>query len=486
MTPVGGSLLWEYGPNGESLCAEVLHLPSSSKLAALILAAGNGKRMKSEKPKVLSEVLFKPMICWVRDWCKKAEIDEMCVVISPEGEQIRGLFDGTTHFAVQQERLGTGHAVMQAKEFLEAHRGGDVLVLNGDAPFIDDETIRGALRLHREQECDVTVVTAEVDDPTGYGRIVRNQKNVAAIVEEADADDATRAIREINSGSFWFKVDFLLEALPKLENDNVQGEYYLPDTVKVAVRDGRRVRAYCSPNRDIVLGANDRKGLLKLGEIARMRVLDTLMEQGVDIVCADGVLISPDATVGPDTAIYPGVIIKGKTSIGKGCTITGGSLIDSSVIGDGTLINSSQIYSSRVGDGARIGPFTQLRPDCVVANGAKIGDFVELKNCHIGERTSVAHLSYIGDSDVGARCNFGCGVAVANYDGNRKYRTVIGDDAFVGCNNSLVAPVRIGDNAYTASGSTITEDVPDGALAIARARQVVKPGWAQKFRIKKR
>lgn len=461
-------------------------MPSSSKLAALVLAAGNGKRMKSEKPKVLSEVLFKPMICWVRDWCEKAGIGEICVVVSPEGEEIRGLFSEGTHFAVQQQRLGTGHAVMQAREFLKEHSGGDVLILNGDAPFIDDETIKGALQLHREQECDITVVTAEVDDPTGYGRIVRNQKNVAAIVEDADADDATRAIREINSGSFWFKVDFLLEALGQIKNDNAQGEYYLPDAVKVAVHAGRRVRAYCSPNRDIVLGANDRKGLLKLNEIARMRVLDRLMEQGVNIVCADGVLISPDAVIGADTAIYPGVIIKGKSTIGKGCTITGGSLIEDSVIGDGTLVNSSQIYSSAVGAGARIGPFTQLRPNCKIADGAKIGDFVELKNCNIGERTSVAHLSYIGDSDVGARCNFGCGVAVANYDGNRKYRTVIGDDAFVGCNNSLVAPVKIGENAYTASGSTITEDVPDGALAIARARQVVKPGWAQRFRLKKR
>ncbi|MCI8441321.1 MAG: bifunctional UDP-N-acetylglucosamine diphosphorylase/glucosamine-1-phosphate N-acetyltransferase GlmU [Provencibacterium sp.] len=454
----------------------------SGGLSALILAAGNGKRMRSKKPKVLCEVLFKPMICWIRDWCLQAGISDQCVVISPEGEEIRGHFPQGTAFAVQQERRGTGHAVMQALDFLKAHAGGDVLVLNGDAPFIDGETIQNALTLHRREQAAITVVTAEVEDPTGYGRIVRSRKNVSAIVEHADADDAIRAIHEINSGTFWFKVDFLMDALSRLGCDNAQGEYYLTDTVKVATRAGARVRAYCSENCDIVLGANDRRGLLKLNEIARRRVFDRLLDAGVNLLSTDGLIVSPDARIEPDTTLYPGVIIKGKTMIGSGCTITSGSVIEDSIIGSSVTVNCSQITRSTVGDGARIGPFSQLRPDSHLAPGVKIGDFVEIKNSTIGEKTSVAHLSYIGDSDVGARCNFGCGVAVANYDGLHKNRCVIGNDAFIGCNTNLVAPVSLGDGAYTAAGSTITEDVPGDALAIARARQVVKPDWSARFR----
>lgn len=455
---------------------------SENNVSAIILAAGNGKRMKSQKPKVLCEVLFKPMICWIRDWCKRAEIEDLCLVLAPDGDEVRTHFPEHTSYAIQNERKGTGHAVMQAMDFLKAHAGGDVLILNGDAPFIDDETIRGALAMHREENCSVTVVTAEVDDPTGYGRIVRSHRNVVGIIEHADADDAIRDIHEINSGTFWFKVDFLMEALGQLGCDNAQGEYYLTDTVRVAARSGKRVRAYCSSNKDIVLGANDRKGLLKLNHIACQRKLDALMEEGVNILCEDGVLISHDAVIAPDTTIYPNVIIKGDTRIGRGCTITSGSLIEDSIIGDNVLINSSQVYASIVGDGARIGPFSQLRPNSRIGKNVKIGDFVEIKNSTIGEKTSVAHLTYVGDSDVGERVNFGCGVVTVNYNGKKKYRTTIGNDVFIGCNTNLVAPVRVEDGAYTAAGSTITDDVPSQALAIARQRQENKPGWAARFK----
>lgn len=457
-------------------------MSDNNQLCAIILAAGNGKRMKSQKPKVLCEVLFKPMISWVSDWCQKAEITDLCAVVALEGEgAIRPLLSATAEIRLQRERRGTGHAVMQAVDFLQARRGGDVLVLNGDAPFIDDETIRQSFALHKRDGCAVTVVTAAVDDPTGYGRIVRSQKNVSAIVEHADADDTTREIREINSGTYWFSVNFLLDALQKLDCDNAQGEYYLTDTVRLAVKAGGLVRAFCSPNKDIVLGANDRRGLLKLTEIARSRVLERLMDEGVDVVCADGVLISPDAQIAPDVTIYPGVIIKGRSVIGAGSVITSGSLIEESTVGAGSTINASQIYHSRVGDGVTIGPFSQLRPGCVVENGVKIGDFVELKNSHIGEKTSVSHLTYVGDSDVGARVNFGCGVVTVNYNGLNKFRTAIADDAFIGCNTNLVAPVKVGQGAYTAAGSTITQDVPDGALAIARERQTNKDDWAKNY-----
>lgn len=450
-------------------------------LSALILAAGNGKRMKSARPKVLCEVLFKPMICWVRDWCVRAGIEEICVVLGPDGDEVKTYFPEGTSFALQRERRGTGHAALQAEAFLRAHAGGDVLVLGGDAPFVDDETIRGALEMHRESGCAVTVITAQVDDPTGYGRIVRSKRSVTAIVEEVDADDTTRSIREVNSGSYWFKADFLLEALSHLGCDNAQGEYYLTDTVRAAVRAGKGVCAYCSPNADIAQGANDRRGLLRLGNIARMRVFERLMDAGVQVLSTDGVLISPDAEIGRDTQIYPNVIIRGHSRVGEGCVLTSGTVITDSVVGDGAVINASQITSSTVGDGARIGPFSQLRPDSHIGKGVKIGDFVEVKNSTVGEKTSIAHLTYIGDSDVGERVNFGCGTVTSNYDGRRKYRTVIGNDAFIGCNTNLIAPVTIGDGAYTAAGSTITDDVPDDALAIARERQTVKPGGALKY-----
>lgn len=459
-----------------------MNTQQESRPCALILAAGNGRRMRSQKPKALCEVLFKPMICWIRDWCLRAGIEELCVVIPPDGEEIFAHFSENTAFAVQSERRGTGHAVMQARDFLQAHAGGDVLVLNGDAPFIDDDTIMGALALHRRERAAITVVTAEVEDPTGYGRIVRSRRNVSAIVEHADADDAVRAIHEINSGSFWFQTDFLLSALGGLQCDNAQGEYYLTDTVKAAARAGQRVCAYCSENRDIVLGANDRRGLLRLNDIARQRVFDRLLEGGVSLLSTEGLLVSPDAQIGPDTTLYPGVVIKGRTVIGRGCTITSGSVIEDSILGDDVMVNASQIRLSSVGDGATIGPFSQLRPDSHLAAGVKLGDFVEIKNSSIGERTSVAHLTYIGDSDVGARCNFGCGVAIANYDGQKKSRCLIGDDVFIGCNTNLVAPVTLEDGAYTAAGSTITDDVPEDALAIARARQSIKPGWSAGFR----
>lgn len=456
-------------------------MSNPSGLCALVLAAGNGKRMKSKRPKVLCEVLFKPMICWVRDWCFKADIRDMCVVLSPDGGEVRRLFPEGTAFAVQHQRLGTGHAVMQARGFLESHAGGDVLVLNGDAPFIDDETIRGALETHRRENAMVTVVAASVADPGGYGRIVRNKKNVTAIVEDADADDATRAIHEINSGAYWFKIDFLLQALDQLTCDNAQGEYYLTDTVKAATRAGARARAYCSENEDIVLGANDRRGLHKLTAIARARVFDRLMDEGVNLICTDGVMISPDAHIAPDAQIYPNVIIKGESRVGSGAVLTSGTLIEDSVIGERAFINASQVYSSSVGEGARIGPFSHIRPGSRIGPDVKIGDFVEIKNSQLGQRTSVAHLTYVGDSDVGERVNFGCGVVTVNYSGKGKARTTIGDDAFIGCNTNLVAPVTVGPGAYTAAGSTITKDVPGGALGIARQRQENKQQWAERF-----
>jgi bifunctional UDP-N-acetylglucosamine pyrophosphorylase/glucosamine-1-phosphate N-acetyltransferase len=323
------------------------------------------------------------------------------------------------------------------------------------------------------------VLTAVLDDAARYGRILRGGDSVAAIIEYAEADEETRKIREINSGAFWFKAEFLLEALGTLSSDNIKGEYYLTDALLYAVKTGHKAGA-CVVSPDVAQGADDRKALAALNRIARDRILDKHMENGVDIPLADGIMIGPDVEIGPDTTILPGTIIKGKTKIGPGCEIGPNSYIDNAVIGANCIVQSTYIDSSELEDGVKIGPMSNVRPGSVLRKGAKIGDFVEIKNSDVGAKTAVAHLTYIGDADVGESCNFGCGVVVSNYDGSKKYRTTVGDKVFIGGNTNLVAPVRMGDGSYSAAGTTVTEDVPAGALVIGRSRQTVKEGWAER------
>ena len=450
----------------------------SSKIA-VILAAGDGRRMKSNKPKVLCEVLFKPMLGWVISACEQAGVTDICVVKGFGADEVDKYLGGKYQSVLQQERLGTGHAVLTASDFLKSCPDLDVLVLCGDAPLIDAQTIEQAYAQHSAQKNAVTVISAEVENPCNYGRIMRRDGAVCAIIEHKDATPDQLVIREINSGAYWFNSKALLEALDSLKNANSQGEYYLTDTLGILLEKGYKAGAYVSENANIALGANSRKDLLLLNKIARDIVLDRLMNDGVEVVSDDGVIISPDAKIGSDTQILPGTIIRGKTVIGQNCKIGPNSLIDKSFIGDDTVINASQILSSTVKSHVKIGPFSQLRPDCVLGDYVKIGDFVELKNSTLGEKTSVSHLTYIGDSDVGSNVNFGCGVVTVNYSGDVKGRTTIGNDSFIGCNTNLVAPVNIGNRAYTAAGSTITKDVPDGSLAIARNRQENKEGYAE-------
>ncbi|MBC8570562.1 bifunctional UDP-N-acetylglucosamine diphosphorylase/glucosamine-1-phosphate N-acetyltransferase GlmU [Zongyangia hominis] len=447
-------------------------------VCALILAAGDGKRMKSKYPKVLCRVLERPMIQWVLESVRQAGMEHICVITGRGGDLVRESCEGCS-FAEQAERLGTGHAAAQGIGFLREHPG-DVLVLCGDAPFIDAGTIERAHVLHTKTASAVTVITASLDDPTGYGRIVRRGEEIAAIVEQSDATETERAIKEVNSGAYWFDGAFLIEALGRLTPQNAQGEYYLTDTVKIAVEEGRRVSGYLSQNPDVILGANSRQGLYALTEIARRKVIEDHMENGVEFVSLDGVLIAPGVKIGPDTRILPGTILLGDTVIGEDCVIGPQSRIENSVIGSGSTINACQIYDSKVGEGVKMGPFVHIRPNSVILDKVKIGDFVEIKNSQIGEGTKVPHLTYVGDSDVGKGVNFGCGCVTVNYDGRVKSRTTVGDHAFIGCNTNLIAPVKVGDGAYTAAGSTITEDVPDGAMAIARSRQENKAGYAEK------
>lgn len=446
---------------------------------AVILAGGMGKRMKSDKPKVLLEVLGKPMLQWVIDACNDAGISNICVVKGYGADMLDEYLLGSLRTVLQPERLGTGHAVSCASCFLEEFSDGNTLIACGDSPFIDPETIKSSLELHIASKSAVTVITARLDNPRGYGRIIRSEDGIEGIVEEKDCSDSQRKINEISSGCYWFNTKKLLEALPRLQRNNSQGEYYLTDTISILKSDGCVAQAYLSDNQDSVLGANDRAGLLKLNDIARMKVIFKHLEAGVELISTDAVTISPDVKIAPGAKILPGSMLMGKTIIGMDSVIGPNTRLLNVTVGERSTLDNVVATDSRVGSDAKIGPFVQLRPGSVIADKAHIGNFVEIKNSAIGKGSSVSHLTYIGDSDVGKNVNFGCGTVTVNYDGSVKSRCEIGDNAFIGCNTNLVAPVKIGEAAYTAAGSTITKDVPDGALAIERGTQVIKEDYAK-------
>lgn len=450
------------------------------KNCAVILAGGEGTRMKSAKPKVMSEVLFKPMLDWVICAVKKAGIEDICVVTGYAAEYIKDHISEDIKTVHQAERKGTGHAVMQAADFIKDHTGGNVIVLNGDAPFVDAETILNAIAYHNERENDATVISAKVKNSFGYGRIVRDENdNIKAIVEENDADEATKLIDEVNSGAYCFSADVLCDVLTKITPNNKKGEYYLTDAIAIILSSDGKAGAYNAGNEKTVLGANSRSQLNGLNELARAEILEMHMDNGVDIPCKDGVIIGPDCKIGRDTRILPGTIICGDVEIGENCVIGPNSYVQNATVGNNVSFNNAQIRNAKILDNATIGPFVQIRPDSVIGDGVHLGNFVEVKNSTIDSDTHVSHLTYVGDSDVGKNVNFGCGVVTVNFNGKSKNRTTIKDRAFIGCNTNLVAPVTIGENAYTAAGSTVTEDVPDNSLAIARERQTVKEGWVK-------
>ncbi len=453
------------------------------KTSCIILAGGAGKRMKSERPKVLAEVLCKPMLGWVLDAAQNFGFDEIAVVTGFRAELTSAYITsrgGNITICHQAEQKGTGDAVKSAQEVID--RSEAVCVLNGDAPFIDAATLRASLELHRNSGSEVTVITAEIDDPQGYGRIIRDNGAFSAIREQKDCSPEEAEICEVNSGAYWFSSRKLSETLPKLSTGNAAGEYYLTDCVELM----ERREAYKSANPDIVLGANTRGALLELNQLARLRRLSQLMEEGVSFITLDGIIIGADVKIGCDTTILPNTVILGNTTIGKGCTIGANSHIENCTIGDGVQLNNVQAYDSVVEDDVKIGPFAQLRPGTTIRKGVKIGDFVEIKNSDIGINTAVAHLTYVGDSDVGRGVNFGCGCVTANYDGINKFRTKIGDHAFIGCNTNLIAPVEVGENATTAAGSTITKDVPANSLAVERGQVRVIENWGKNALRKKK
>lgn len=439
--------------------------------------------MKSSTSKVLHEIFHKPLVYYPIEAARYAGAQEVCLVVGHKSEEVMKTFGDTVKYALQAERLGTGHAVMQAMDFIGDD--GEILVLYGDTPLITAQTIEKMLAFHRKKKNAVTVLSALVNDPTGYGRIVRDEsKHFVKIVEQKDATDEEKRITEINGGMYVFEAKHLKSALSKITNNNKQQEYYLTDTIEILLHEGYNVDAIAIMNPDDILGVNSREQLAQATAIMKQRINRKHMDNGVTLIDPHHTYIDPEVEIGQDTVIEPGCIIEGNTSIGENCIIGYNTKIRNCTVGNSVAIESSMLIDSQIDEGCHIGPFAYIRPNSHIGAKVKIGDFVEIKNATIGEGTKVSHLTYIGDADVGCDVNFGCGTVVVNYDGEKKHRTTIKDHAFIGCNTNLVSPVVIEENVYTAAGSTITQDVPKNSLAIARARQEIKPEWVTKKRQK--
>ncbi|WP_100405933.1 bifunctional UDP-N-acetylglucosamine diphosphorylase/glucosamine-1-phosphate N-acetyltransferase GlmU [Bacillus solitudinis] len=447
---------------------------------AVILAAGQGTRMKSKLYKVLHPVCGKPMVQHVVDQVTELGFDEIVTIVGYGAEIVREQLGKKVAYAVQEKQLGTGHAVMQAEDVLGIKEGTTV-VLCGDTPLITAKTIENLLKHHESQVAKATVLTAYAENPTGYGRMVRNQDGlVERIVEQKDASEKEQEINEINTGTYCFDNKALFESLKHVGNKNSQGEYYLPDVIEILQKSGETIAAYQTEDFGETLGVNDRVALSEAEAIMKKRINEMWMRNGVTIIDPQQTYISTEAMIGQDTVIYPGTVISGSTEIGTECIIGPNSEIKDSQIGDSTTIKQSVVYDSYIGANVAIGPFAHIRPQSKINDEVRIGNFVEIKKSTLGKGSKASHLSYIGDSDIGSEVNFSCGAVTVNYDGKNKFLTKIEDGAFIGCNSNLIAPVTIGKNALIAAGSTITDDVPSEALSIARARQTNKEEYVKK------
>ncbi len=449
-----------------------------NNLEVIILAAGQGTRMKSKVPKVLHRVLDKTMVDYVIDAAYDAKASDVCVIIGHQSAMVKAMIGDRVKFAVQKEQLGTGHAVMQAADFITDE--DNVLILCGDTPLITSQTIELLSKTHTENNNDVTVVSMIFDDPTGYGRILRAENVFDKIVEQKDATQEQLACKEVNSGVYIFNGKQLKNALSSLTNNNSQGEYYLTDALEIIKNNGGKVGIMTAEDPDEFLGVNSKLQLSQAAKIMKNRINTKLMLDGVTLTDPDNTYIGKDVVIEPDTIIFPGCTIEGKTYIGSDCLIGPNTKITSSEIKNCVTVQQSVLINAFVDNYTTVGPFAYLRPNSKIGEHVRIGDFVEIKNSTIDDGTKVSHLTYVGDSDVGKCVNFGCGTVTVNYDGKNKYRCEIGDNAFIGCNTNLVAPVKIEKNAYTAAGSTITKNVPEDSLAIARSRQENKEGWKKK------
>lgn len=416
-------------------------------IIAIVMAAGKGTRMKSKNSKLVQKIYGKEIVKRAVENAQKAGVRDIVAVVGYKKEEVMKVLGDDIKYAFQDEMLGTGHAVMQAKEYLKGKKG-KVLVLNGDVPLIRPETLNKLIEKSIENKEYATLLTAIYDDPTGYGRIVRDEGgNIEGIVEEKDTTPEQKKIKEINAGIYCFDIEALLKALEKVTPNNKQGEYYITDVIQIMNDSGLKTGAVLVEDNTEILGINDRIQLGILTKVLQMRINTELMKNGVTIEDTNTTYIYDDVEIGMDTVIHPNTTIKSGVTIGEDC---------------------------------EIGPNSYIREGCKLANHVKIGSFVEIKKAIIGEGTKVPHLSYMGDCEIGEKCNIGCGTITCNYDGFNKSKTIIGNHSFIGSNTNLVAPVTLGDNTFVAAGSTITDDVPDYALAIARERQTNKENWNKK------
>ena len=455
-----------------------------TNIFAVILAAGQGTRMKSKLYKVLHPVCGKSMVEHVVDNVQTLNVDRIVTVVGHGAEMVKETLGEKSEYVLQAEQLGTAHAIQQAESIL-GDLDGTTIVVCGDTPLIRPETMQALFNYHNEHNAKATILTAVTENPTGYGRIIRNADGqVAQIVEQKDANEEQKLVKEINTGTYCFDNKALFETLKLVKNDNAQGEYYLPDVIEILQQQGEIVAAYVTGDFDETLGVNDRFALSQAEQLMRARINEKHMRNGVTIINPESTHISVEAVIGRDTVIKPGTIIEGKTVIGEDCIIGPNSHIVNSEIGDATTINNSVVTDSKVGSETAVGPFAHLRPESNLGNHVKIGNFVEVKKSKLGNDTKVSHLSYIGDAEIGDNVNIGCGSITVNYDGKNKFKTVIEDNVFVGCNSNLVAPVTLREGSFIAAGSTITKEVPADALAIARARQENKLDYANKLNSK--
>ncbi|MNX19300.1 Bifunctional protein GlmU [compost metagenome] len=447
-----------------------------SEVTVVILAAGKGTRMRSQLPKVLHQIAGETLLGHVLATVERLSIPRAIAIVGHGADQVRASLPGWVETVEQREQLGTGHAVQQVVPSLSEFQG-DVLILSGDVPLLSAETLSAMRQAHREAGAALTLLTTELANPTGYGRIVRESGRVKGIVEHKDATPAQREIREINAGVYLADWAKLRDAISTLSNSNAQGEYYLTDAVAKLVDAGEVVIGHVTPDSTEVSGINTRAELVALASEYQQRSATYWLSNGVTIESPATTWIGPRVSIGEDTVIEQGVALYGKTTIGEACRVGAFSRLNHTELGARVEIRQSDLEDSSVGEDTTIGPFARLRGGAALGRKVRIGNFVEVKGSRFGDGAKAAHLAYLGDATIGSKANIGAGTITCNYDGTKKHPTTIGEGAFIGSNSTLVAPLTIGDHGYTAAGSTIVSDVPDGALALGRARQVVKEGW---------
>lgn len=454
------------------------------EIAAVVLAAGEGARMRSDLPKVLHRISGRPMVAYVVDAVREAGIRRALVVVSKQPKEMTAWLSGA-EVVVQKEQLGTAHALLKAEPHLRDFKG-TVLVLCGDTPLISPETLKAMARHHRKTGAAATILTTVMQNPTGYGRVLRTADSVERIVEERDASPPERKIKEINTGTYCFDKEKLFSSLPKIQRENRQKEFYLTDVIEILRASGHKISSYQASEEAEVMGVNTRKELAEAERIMRLRIIEKWMARGVTFIDPNSTFVGGEVRIGRDTTIYPYTFLEGKTTVGNGCTVGPSVRLVDSRVGNEVEIQYAVVRDSVIEDGASLGPFCSLRGGTRIKKGCKVGSFVEIKKSEIGEGSKVPHLSYVGDTLIGKNVNVGAGAVTCNYDGVKKNRTVIEDDVFVGSDTMLVAPVRVGKGAVTGAGSVITKNVPAYSLGLERSEQKNIEGWAKKKQDRKK